>query len=169
MEKPKINLIAGIQATDRGIGKDGDLLYHIPADMQRFKEITKDNTVIMGRKTWESIPEKFRPLPNRNNIVVTSNLNYQADGAVVVHSLDEALQKSRSQKPEADIFIIGGQQLYTESLSKADRLYLTIFEGEKEADTFFPKYKNLFTKEIDREDHVDEKTGMKFSFIVLEK
>lgn len=138
MNKPKISIIAAI-AEDRAIGKNNELLWHIPEDLKRFMEITTGHVVIMGRKTYESIG---RPLSNRTNIVVTRNSLYQAAGCVIKPSLEEALRYARLRERE-EIFIIGGGEIYKQALPLTDRLYLTVVKGNYEADTFFPDYSDF--------------------------
>jgi len=160
-----INIIAAIQTKDRGLGQHNDLLYAIPEDMKHFRDTTRDAIVIMGRKTWESIPEKFRPLPKRTNIVITRNSNYNAPGAIVVGSLDEALRAARNE--DADIFIIGGGEIYKQALPFTNRLYLTLIDGDKEADVFFPEYEYDFS-EITRESHTTD-DRLRYHFVTFEK
>lgn len=144
-KKGVISLIAAL-GENRAIGKGGALLWHIPDDMRRFKEITAGHPVIMGRKTWESLPEKFRPLPGRTNIVVTRQARYPASGAIVAASV-EAARAQASRSPGGDeIFIIGGGELYAAALPSAHRLYLTLIDDAKEGDIFFPSYETEFTK-----------------------
>ncbi len=162
---PLISLIAAIGTRTRGLGKGGKLLWRLPDDMKRFKALTTGHVVIMGRKTWESIPEKFRPLPDRTNIVITRDTNYEAPGATVTHALVEALEKAREIEHE-EIFIIGGAQVYAEGLSEANRLYLTLVDSDDEADVFFPDY-SLFDKEITREEHPE--SSPPYSYVVLKK
>lgn len=156
----KISLIAAIASGNRALGKDNDLIYKIPEDLKRFKEITSGHAIIMGRKTYESIGH---PLPNRINIVITRDPNFKAEGVVVVHSLDEALKQINES---GEVFIIGGGQIYQEAIKMADKLYLTIVEGNPEADTFFPDYSE-FKKVVSEESHESE--GHKYKFITLEK
>ena len=127
-------------AQNNAIGKDNNLLWHLPADMKFFKEQTSGNIIITGRKNYESIPEKFRPLPNRTNIVVTRDKNYLATGAVVVNSLEEAMEKAKNSGAEK-CFIIGGGQIYKECLEKnlVDEMLITHVEVAPEADTYFPE------------------------------
>jgi len=120
----------------------------------------------MGRKTWESIPEKFRPLPHRENIIITRQADYDAPGALVVHSLNESLDYVKNNFPDKEIFIIGGGQIYTEALLVADRLYLTLVDGDKEADVFFPEYKNQF-KIIKENERTASSSGPFFRFVEL--
>jgi dihydrofolate reductase len=142
-----INIIAAIQSKDNGLGYKNDLLYQLPEDMKHFRDTTSGHVVIMGRKTWESIPEKFRPLPNRDNIVITRNTDYVATGAIVVHALEEAILLAKNNFPEKEIFIVGGGEIYKQALPLAGRLYLTLIDGDKLADVFFPEYKDIFTHE----------------------
>ncbi len=161
----KISLIAAIASENRALGKDNNLIYKIPEDLRRFKELTKGHVIIMGRKTFESIG---KALPNRINIVITSNPNFTAENVVVTHSLDEALQlASLAQgKPDDEVFIIGGGLVYKEAIEKADKLYLTIVEGSPKADVFFPDYSE-FKKVIFEEFHESE--GIKYKFLDLER
>ncbi len=158
----KISMIAAIASGNRALGKDNELIYKIPEDLKRFKEITSGHTIIMGRKTFESIG---RALPNRTNIVITHDPDYSAAGTIVTHSLSEALAIAK-EKEQNEIFIIGGGQIYQEAIGKADKLYLTIVEGNPDADTFFPDYSD-FKKVIFEEEH--ESNGLKYKFLDLEK
>ncbi len=132
-----------IVATDRngGIGKDNDLLWHLPADMQFFKSKTSGHIVIMGRKNYESIPEKFRPLPNRTNIVLTRNPDYEAPGCAVFHSLEACMESLAQEKLRKDIYIIGGGEIYRKALQLGvvDEMYITHVDHVFDADTFFPE------------------------------
>lgn len=129
--------IAFIVAMDenRLIGRDGRLPWRLPDDMEWFRRHTIGKPCIMGRKTYESLPERFRPLPNRLNIVVTRRRDYAAPGTTVVHSVDEALEAAGDA---AEVMIIGGGQLFTELLAQADRLYLTLIEAAESGDVYFP-------------------------------
>ncbi|SDI17704.1 dihydrofolate reductase [Propionivibrio dicarboxylicus] len=130
-----LSLIAAV-ARQRVIGKDNALLWHLPEDMRYFRETTRGKPVIMGRKTWESLPEKFRPLPGRRNIVVSRNAAYVAPGAELAGSLDAALAATQG---ENEVFVIGGEALYRLALPHADRLYLTEIERDYDGDAFFPE------------------------------
>lgn len=125
------------------LGKANDLIWHFKDDMKFFKQTTIGNTVIMGRKTFESLP---KPLADRQNIVITNNKNYTADGAEVVFSLDEALEACKNE----NVFIIGGGKIYGEFLPRASKLYLTeINDTCEDADTYFPQFdKALYNREI---------------------
>lgn len=162
----RINLIAAIGAKTRALGKNGDLLYKIPDDLARFRRITKGHPVVMGRKTWESLPETFRPLPERANIVITRQEGYEAPGAAVVPSIEKALEIARDSAKSEEVFIIGGGEVYTLALPFADRLYLTLVEDDAEGDVFFPEYPH-FTKEIEREHYPEESPA--YSYITLER
>ena len=170
MAKPTISLIAAIGANNRALGKNGELIWHIPDDLKRFKTITSGHPVIMGRKTWESVPEKFRPLPGRLNIVVTRQSNYKAAGAEVCGSLGDALKKAGNENSE--VFVIGGGELYKEALPFADKLYMTLVHEEKNGDVFFPKYEKDFTKKVfeeERETSTDENSTLKYTWVDLER
>jgi len=161
MRNPKISIIAAA-AENQAIGKDNKLLWHISEDLQRFKKITSGHPVIMGQKTFESLD---RPLPNRTNIVLSFDKSYKPQGAIVVHSLEEAI-KIASEKDSEEIFFIGGGQIYAQAIKFADKLYLTLVEGDYDADTFFPDYSE-FKKVIFEEPH--ESAGHKYRFLELEK
>jgi dihydrofolate reductase len=131
----EIVIIAAV-AKNRVIGKDNKLLWNIPEDMAHFKALTAGHTVIMGRKTWESLPPRFRPLPGRRNIVITRQPDYAAPGAELADSLENA-QKLASTATVA--FIIGGEQIYTQAMALADRLEITEVDQEPEGDAWFPE------------------------------
>ena len=141
-----MSLIAAV-ASNRAIGKGNQLLWHLPEDMRYFRETTRGKPVIMGRRTWESLPDAFRPLPGRHNIVVSRNLAYAATGATLVTSLDEAIQKAGETN---EVFVIGGAELYRQALPLADRLYLTEVSGDFEGDAFFPQVPTSDWQEIVR-------------------
>ncbi len=142
-KKPRINIIAAI-GSNRELGKDNKLLWHIPQDLKRFKKLTFGHPVIMGRTTYQSLG---KPLSGRVNIVVTHNKDFRAPECIIVHSLKEAIVKAKSSFTKAtkdkEIFIIGGGQVYSQAINFADKLYLTIIEGSFEADTFFPDYSSF--------------------------
>ena len=162
----KISLIAALSSEHRGIGTQGELLWRISEDLVRFKKLTDGHPVIMGRKTWESLPEKFRPLPNRTNIIITRNSSYEAAGATLASSLEEAFSAASKAAGAEEVFVIGGGELYKEALPRADRLYLTLVNDTKDADTFFPEYEELFTREIERQSFPDHTPP--FEWITLE-
>jgi dihydrofolate reductase len=141
-----ISIIAAI-GKNRELGYQGELLWQIPADLKRFKELTSGHPVIMGRKTWESLPERYRPLPGRTNIVVTQQGGYSAPGATVVDSLENARAAAARAPGSSEIFIIGGGELYAAALPYATRLYLTLVNASAPADTYFPAYEDQFVLE----------------------
>jgi dihydrofolate reductase len=146
------------------IGKDNDLLWHLPDDLKHFKRTTRGHHVIAGRRTFES---QGRPLPGRTNIIITRNPNYRAGGCIVVHSLEEALNQV---KDDDEPFIIGGEKIYRMALPRADRIYLTRVHAEVEGDTFFPELDPSRWTEVDRYYHEkDEKHRYAFSVITLER
>ncbi len=193
-EKPNISIIVAISRKDSAIGNGGKLLFRISDDLRRFKELTKGHPVIMGRKTFESIG---KPLPDRVNIVVTRNPNFKPEGAIIVSSLEEAIEKAFSflsplvkgvpysdtagvVKPlsfdktqdnykDSEIFVVGGGEIYRQALPYADKLYLTVVESDAEGDVFFPDWRNDFTRETFREERFDEKTGLKYAWINFER
>ena len=132
----KISLI--VAATENGvIGRDNSIPWRLPADVKFFKEKTWGHCVVTGRKNYESIPDKFRPLPGRTNIVVTRDQGYHAPGAHVVHSVESALELAKA-KQEDECFIIGGAEIFNQTLPQADTIYLTRIKAVIEGDTFFP-------------------------------
>ena len=154
----KISVIAAM-SQNRVIGRNGALPWHLPADLARFKSITTGHTVIMGRKTFESVGQ---PLPNRRTIVITRNNDYQGAGVVIAHSLDEALDHAVR---EDEIFILGGEAVYRIALPRADRLYLTIVHTTIHGDTHFPSFDPDQWKlvEDDRQE-ADDRHAYAFSF-----
>ncbi len=156
--------MVGIIEKTRAIGLGSELLVRISDDMKRFKALTTGHTVIMGRKTYESIS---RPLPNRTNIVITRNADFKAEGVIVCPSLEAAIEKGRQIEKE-EIIIMGGGEIYKQALPFTDKIYLTLFKIEKEGDVFFPDYSE-FTKEMFREERFDEKTGIHYTWVNLEK
>jgi len=159
-----ISLIAAV-AKNRAIGKDGQLLWHLPEDMRYFRETTRGKPVIMGRKTWESIPDSFRPLPGRKNIVISRNPAYDAAGAMRVGSLEEALNQTEETE---EVFVIGGAEIYRQALPLAHRLYLTEIAQDFEADAFFPEYRASEWNEVSRSEQ-KSKSGIEFSFVVYQR
>jgi dihydrofolate reductase len=153
-----INLIACIDS-DFGIGLDNKLIYDIPEDKSIFKTLTFGQTVIMGRKTWESLPEKFRPLPLRTNFVISRDPTFKAPGAIVFSSIEDALQCCVTN----DAFIIGGQEIYEIGMTYADRIVLSVVRGEtRAADRFFPKIPIADFRE-NLIETIDSKCGLTFS------
>ncbi len=163
---PRISIIVA-HSKNMFIGKNQTLIWEIPDDHIRFKKITMGHPVIMGRKTWESIPEKFRPLPGRTNFVITRDNSYSAPGATVTTSIEDALASARQAPGNEEIFVVGGGEIYKAALPFTDRLYITLIDKEVEGDTFFPEYANIFTKKISEESREFE--GLKYSYLILEK
>ena len=157
---PIISLVVAV-AQNRAIGKDNHLLCHLPEDMRHFREVTLGRPVIMGRKTWESLPEAFCPLPGRNNIVVSRNAAYQAEGASVASSLEEAIAQAGNVE---QINIIGGADIFRLALPMADVLDMTEIDASFDADTFFPEFLPEDWQETSRKTQQSE-SGPTFSFV----
>ncbi|MES2416495.1 MAG: dihydrofolate reductase [Patescibacteria group bacterium] len=160
----KISIIAAIGKNNE-LGKENKLLWHLPADLKHFKEITSGNPVIMGRKTFESIG---KALPNRRNIIVTRDKNYKIEGIEIAHSLEEALTICKDGN---EVFIIGGAEIYKQAMVFADKLYITEVEAEdKKADAFFPEIIPIVFGEEKREFHKDDtKNQHSYSFVEYKK
>ncbi len=159
-----ISLIAAV-AQNRALGKDGQLLWHLPEDMRYFRETTRGKPVIMGRKTWESLPDVFRPLPGRRNIVISRNPAYDAPGATLAGSLEEAV---RLAQDDAEVFVIGGAEIYRQALPLAQRLYLTEVARDFDADAFFPEFSASDWTEISRS-AAKNGAGLDFTFAVYQR
>lgn len=169
-----LSLIAAIGKNNE-IGLNNTLLWNLPSDLKHFRDITSGHTVIMGRKTFESIG---RPLPNRKNIVITRDESYTAPGIYVAHSLDEALRIAATEQgskfeevdEEVEAFVIGGGQLYLEALPRAQRLYLTHVDAELTADTYFPEVSCDEWEEISSESHdADTDHAYNYRFAVYKR
>jgi dihydrofolate reductase len=155
-----VSIIAAV-ARNNCIGIDGELPWHIPEDMAHFRTVTKGKSVIMGRKTWESLPEQFRPLPGRTNIIISRQTDYKVpEGVLIFSDIKEAIE---SQSSAEEIIIIGGAQIYTMAMPYADRLYITHIDRTVEGDTFFP--------DIDMEvwHTIDERTSGDLRFVTYER
>ncbi len=159
----KIVLVAAV-ARNRAIGKGNELLVRIPEDQKRFRALTMGRPVIMGRKTWDSLPARFRPLPGRRNIVVTRHAGWQADGAEAAGSLEAALALVQ-QEPE--VCVIGGGELYALALPQADELQLTEVDADLDGDIFFPAYHAQFV-ETWRECH-STADGLSYAFVSYQR
>lgn len=158
-----ISIIAAV-AKNNVIGKNGQLPWHLPADMKHFKDLTMGHHVIMGDITFESLG---KPLEGRTNVIVTRLNDYKAENCIVVHSLDEAIE---SAKNDEEIFFCGGAQIYKHALEIADRIYLTRIHENFDGDTFFPEINMNVWRETEREDfESDEKNKYDYSFCVFEK
>lgn len=163
---PKISIVVSV-GKKREIGKENDLLWDIPEDRKRFKEITMGHVVIWGRKTFESVITYIHKAPpGRTNIIITHDENYKFEDCIILNSLEEALKIAR-EKEKDEIFIGGGGQIYKQAMEMGivDKLYLTIVEGDYESDTFFPDYSDF--KILSEEEH--ESNGIKFKFVDLHR
>lgn len=162
----KLTIVAAV-ARNGVIGRDNDMPWRLPEDLKHFRRVTLGAPVIMGRRTWDSLPARFRPLPGRRNVVVTRNRDWQADGADVAHTLDEALALV-ADAPKA--FVMGGGELYALALPEADELVLTEIDADFEADTFFPDWPRQAFNEIAREAHAPTEPGeLAFAFVTYRR
>lgn len=160
-----VTIIAAI-AKNNALGKDNDLIWHLPADLKRFKKITSGHYILMGRNTFESIG---RPLPNRTTVIITRNEDYVKNGCFIANSLEEALNIAEADE---EIYIIGGAQIYKYALENnlADALEITLVHQDFEADAFFPEIDRSVWNAVEREDfNADEKNKIDYSFIRFEK
>lgn len=159
-----LTIIAAV-AKNNALGKNNDLIWHLPSDLKRFKKKTLGHHIIMGRKTFESLG---RPLPNRTTVIITRDLGFKAEGCIVVHSLDEAIRVASS---DPNPFILGGGEIYKQALDQADLLDLTwVHHSFEDADTFFPEIDFSKWQEIEREDHeADEDHQFSYSFVLYKK
>lgn len=159
----RISIIVAV-SENNVIGKNNTLIWHLPADMKYFKEKTSGHCVITGRKNYESIPEKFRPLPNRTNIIITRQKEYAAPGAIVVSSIEGAIEKAQ-RLGENEVFIIGGAEIYKQSMHLADQLFVTKIHHSFDGDVSFPEINSSIWKETKRVDFkADEKNIYDYSF-----
>ncbi len=171
MTAPRIAYVVALDA-NRLIGRDNALPWRLPDDMRWFREQTLGKPCIMGRKTYDSLPERFRPLPGRRNIVVTRNRDYAAPGALVVHSLDDALAVAGAAE---EIIIVGGAELFRALLPRVERLYLTQIHAAAEGadtatDVFFPPFDADEWRVVYRQTHpADERHPFAFTWLILER
>jgi dihydrofolate reductase len=163
MSFPTLVLIAAV-AADRVIGAAGQLPWRLPEDMKHFRTLTGGHAVIMGRKTWESLPVKFRPLPQRTNIVVSRDPAYDAPGAIVVNSLPAAIAAAHAGLA----FVIGGAEIYAQALPLADRLELTEIAATYTGDAFFPPFDRADWVEVARQAQRSE-TGLNYAFVTYQR
>ena len=159
----QINMIFA-RAANGVIGNDNTIPWHLPEDMARFRQLTQGHPVIMGRKTWDSLPPRFRPLPGRTNIVITRQKSWSAEGALVASSLNDAIARCDGA---AEAWVIGGAQIYAEAEAIADRVEVTEIAQDFEGDAYAPVLKTGWT-ETSRERHVS-KNGLAFSFVSYRK
>jgi len=161
----KLSII--VATAEKGvIGKDNQLIWHLPEDLKMFRRLTTGHVIIMGRKTFESIG---KPLPNRTSIIISRNTDYLVEGCIVVGSLEEAIEKAKEIETE-EAFIIGGAQIYALALDMADTVYLTQVHHNFEGDAFFPVLDtNIWTETERKSFSPDEKHAYAFDFVTLEK
>lgn len=158
-----ITIIAAIGKNGE-LGKDNELIWHLPNDLKRFKKTTQGHHVIMGRKTFESLG---KPLPNRTTIIITRNPNYNVDGCITVNSLNAALKAAQA---DPNPYILGGAEIYRQAIKIADILDLTLVDANFEADSFFPKIDSSNWQETSREDYkADDKHQYNYSFVTYKK
>lgn len=163
-----ISLIAAV-AENNVIGKDNNLPWHLPTDMKYFRDTTLGHCVIMGRKNYDSIPPKYRPFDGRTNIIVTRQKDFKAEGCIVVNSVEEGLEEAR-KKNEPEVFIIGGADIYKQTIDMADKVYYTKIHHSFEGDAFFPVIDPAKWKLISQQDvAADAKNKFPFSFCIYEK
>jgi dihydrofolate reductase len=158
-----ISIIVAV-SEDLGIGKNNDLLWHLPEDLKRFKKLTYGNTVIMGKRTWESLPKK--PLPGRKNIVITDIPHEQFESAVTAYSIEDALAKCKKGE---EIFIIGGGSIYRQFMQLADRLYITHVHKKTSADIYFPKINRRVWKVIEKEEYKGQGNEIPYTYVIYER
>lgn len=169
----KVNVIVAIQ-TDGGIGNKGDQPYSFKEDFANFQSLTMGGTVIMGRKTWEAIPENFRPLKGRTNIVVTNNAEYPLpQGVILAPSYEKAKELAKTHNPDGQIWNIGGGSLYTQAIHDTDtsKLFITRILGEKLCDVFFPHQHHKYFKKTKSQPPINSKNrfdGQEYSFVFEE-
>jgi len=159
----KLNLILA-RARNGAIGNNNALPWHLPEDMAHFKRNTLGCPVIMGRKTWDSLPPKFRPLPGRLNVVVTRQIEWQADGAVAANSLQAACAAC---PPDSTAWVIGGAELYAQALVLANTAVVTEIDADFEGDAFAPQFGPEW-REVTRDSHLSS-TGLGYSFVTYQK
>lgn len=163
-----ISLIAAV-AQNRVIGKENDLPWRLPDDMKYFMQTTLGHHVLMGRKNYDSLPDKFKPLPNRTNIVVTRQNNFNASGCTVVSSIEKGIDLALENN-ETELFVIGGAQIYKQSLERANYLYLTEINAEIEGDTYFPSFEPNDWEEVSRKHHgIDDRHRYSFDFVIYKR
>jgi dihydrofolate reductase len=161
--RSRLSLIAAM-ARNRVIGANNAIPWHLPNELKSFKAITMGHHIVMGRNTWESIG---RLLPGRVTVIVTRQPDYQVDGAIVVHTLDEALAACGS---DSEVFVIGGAQIYTEALPRADRIYLTEIEADIDGDTLMPELDLTAWRAVSRKVHdADEQNRYRYTVTIYER
>ena len=166
MTPPHISILVAM-AKNRVIGRNNALPWQLPPDLKRFKELTMGHHIVMGRKTYESIG---RPLPGRTSVIITRQPDYQVPGAIVVASIDQALKVcSEGKEIDQEIFVIGGAQIYRQSLGLCQRIYITEIQQEFDGDTLFPELNQPEWRETSREKHrLNDGDGLEYHFVVLD-
>lgn len=160
---PRVSLIVAM-AANGVIGRGNALPWRLPADLRRFKAVTLGHTLVMGRRTYESIG---RPLPGRRTVVITRRTDWRPEGVAVVHSLEEALASSPA---ETEVFVAGGGEIFREALPRADRIHLTRIDAEVPGDTTFPEFEPTAWKIVDEEHHEpDAENPLPFTFQILDR
>ena len=167
MTLPRLSLLVAT-AKNRVIGRDNKLPWHLPADLKHFKFLTMGQTIVMGRKTYESIG---KPLPGRANIIITRQAGYEVPGATVVSSIDDALLMCEKIRPiNGENFIIGGEELYRQTLKICQRIYITEIQRDFEGDVYFPEVDPNEWEETQRDKHISENdTNLEYHFVVLDR
>ena len=162
----KLSIIAALGANNV-IGKDNHLPWHMPADLKRFKALTMGHHILMGRRTWDEVK---KPLPGRTNVVITRNVDFRPEGVAIARSVDEAIGKAQASG-DAEIFIIGGAEIFKQTLHRADRMYLTRVHAEPDGDTFFPEFDDVNEWQLVDAEHCepDEKNPYPYSFLTYER
>lgn len=164
----KISMIVA-RAQNGAIGKNNEMIWHLPDDMQYFKDQTRNHHILMGRKNFDSLPKVFRPLKHRVNLVVTRNKDWQYDGTQVFHDVESAIDYARSNNEE-ELFVIGGGEIYKLCLPYADQLYFTEVYAEFEADAYFPEVDLSQWEEVSRKKHAtDEKHQYAFDYVIYQR
>ena len=161
----ELGLIAAV-GRNGAIGKDGQMPWELKADLAHFRRTTMGCPVVMGRRTWDSLPPRFRPLPGRRNIVVTRNPGWQAEGAEAAGSLDAALARL-ADAPR--VFVIGGGELYAQALPRADLLVLTEIDADFDADTFFPAWDRQAFEQVARDQHAAGESSWPYAFVTYRR
>ena len=163
-----VSAIAAL-SQNRVIGKNNDLPWKLPDDMKFFMESTKGHHVVMGRRNYDSLHEKYKPLPQRTNIVITRQQDFKAPGCVVMHAVEPALDLARRNE-ENECFIIGGAEIYQLAMPYTTRLYMTEIDAVIEGDTFFPEFDQSDWKEISRQHHpADQRHAYAFDIVVYDR
>lgn len=165
----KISMIVA-RAQNGAIGKNNDMIWHLPDDLKYFKDQTRHHHILMGRKNFDSLGKQYQPLPKRVNLVVTRNRNWSHDGVEVFHDIEKAIQFAREHNEE-ELFVIGGGEIYKACLPLADKLYITeVFAKFEDADAFFPEINSDNWKEISRIKHSsDDRHAYPFDYVILER